>query len=57
MANIYPKLIIDALRNVRYPGTGKDIVEMGFVSDDIHIDGMRVSFSLLCEKPTRLSNR
>lgn len=50
MANIYPKLIIDALRNVRYPGTGKDIVEMGFVSDDIHIDGMKVSFSLLFEK-------
>lgn len=51
MANIYPKLILDALRNVRYPGTGKDIVEMGFVSDDIHIDGMKVSFSLLFEKP------
>lgn len=48
---IYPKLIIDALRNVRYPGTGKDIVEMGFVSDDIHIEGMKVSFSLLFDKP------
>ncbi len=51
MASIYPKLILDALRNVRYPGTGKDIVEMGFVSDDIHIDGMKVSFSLLFDKP------
>ncbi|GAB6008619.1 Mrp/NBP35 family ATP-binding protein [Dysgonomonas reticulitermitis] len=51
MANIYPKLILDALRNVRYPGTGKDIVEMGFVSDDIHINGMKVSFSLLFDKP------
>jgi len=51
MANIYPKLIIDALRNVRYPGTGKDIVEMGFVSDDIHIDGMKVSFSMMFDKP------
>ena len=51
MASIYPKLIIDALRNVRYPGTGKDIVEMGFVSDDIHIDGMKVNFSLSFEKP------
>ncbi|MDH6308148.1 ATP-binding protein involved in chromosome partitioning [Dysgonomonas sp. PFB1-18] len=50
MANIYPKLILDALRNVRYPGTGKDIVEMGMVSDDIHIEGMRVSLSLLFEK-------
>lgn len=49
--NIYPKLILDALKNVRYPGTGKDIVEMGFVSDDIHIDGKKVSFSLVFEKP------
>lgn len=50
MTNIYPKLILDALRNVRYPGTGKDIIEMGFVSDDIHIDGMKVSFSMLFDK-------
>lgn len=48
--SIYPKLIIDALKTVRYPGTGKDIVEMGFVSDDIHIDGKKVSFSLVFEK-------
>jgi ATP-binding protein involved in chromosome partitioning len=48
---IYPKLILDALRNVRYPGTGKDIVEMGFVSGDIHINGMKVSLSLLFDKP------
>lgn len=48
---IYPKLIIDALRNVRYPGTGKDVVEMGFVSDDIHIDGMKVTLSLMFDKP------
>lgn len=47
---IYPQLIIDALRNVRYPGTGKDIVEMGFVSDDIRIEGNKVSFSLLFDK-------
>lgn len=49
--NIYPKLILDALRNVRYPGTGKDIVEMGIVSDDIHIAGNKVSLTLLFEKP------
>ncbi len=48
---IYPKLIIDALRRVRYPGTGKDIVEMGMVEDNIRIDGRSVSFSLLFEKP------
>lgn len=51
MTTIYPNLIRDALRNVRYPGTGKDIVEMGMVSDDIHIAGNKVSFSLLFEKP------
>lgn len=48
--NIYPKLIIDALKTVRYPGTGKDIIEMGFVSDDIHIDGKKVSFSIAFDK-------
>lgn len=51
MTNIYPKLILDALRNVRYPGTGKDVVEMGFVTDDIHIDGMKVSFTMVFDKP------
>ena len=49
---IYPNLILDALRTVRYPGTGKDIVEMGMVNDDIRIDGNHVSFSLTFEKPT-----
>jgi ATP-binding protein involved in chromosome partitioning len=49
--SLYPKLIIDALRNVRYPGTGKDIVEMGIVTDDIRIDGMNVSFSMTFDRP------
>ena len=49
---LYPKLITDALMNVRYPGTGKNIVEAGMVEDNIRIDGMKVSFSLLFEKPT-----
>ncbi|MBQ0068633.1 MAG: P-loop NTPase [Bacteroidales bacterium] len=49
---LYPNLIIDALRTVRYPGTGKDLVEMGMVNDDMRIDGMKVSFSLIFEKPT-----
>ncbi len=48
---LYPKLIIEALEKVRYPGTGKSIVEMGMVEDDIHINGNRVSFSILFEKP------
>lgn len=51
MTKISPEQIIAALKNVRYPGTGKDVVEMGFVSDDIHIEGNKVSFSMLFEKP------
>ena len=47
---IYPQLILDALKNVRYPGTGQDIVSAGMVADDIRIDGMKVSFSLITEK-------
>ena len=49
---LYPKLILDALATVRYPGTGKNIVEAGMVDDDMRIDGMKVSFSLIFEKPT-----
>ena len=49
---LYPNLILDALRNVRYPGTGVDIVSGGMVEDDIRIDGMKVSFSLIFDKPT-----
>lgn len=37
---------------MRYPGTGKDIVTMNMVADDIRIDGNRVSFSLVFEKKT-----
>lgn len=47
---IYPQLIVDALKNVRYPGTGQDIVSAGMVADDIRIDGMKVSFSLVTER-------
>ncbi|MCC8188492.1 MAG: Mrp/NBP35 family ATP-binding protein [Bacteroides sp.] len=49
---IYPKLIIDALSHVRYPGSGKTIVEAGMVDDDIRIEGNKVSFSLIFDKPT-----
>ena len=48
---IYPKLIMEALEKVRYPGTGKDLVSMGMVEDNIRIEGNKVSFSLLFEKP------
>ena len=40
---IYPKLIMDALAKVRYPGTGKDLVEMGMVEDNIRIEGKKKS--------------
>ena len=52
MQTLYPNLILDALRNVRYPGTGKDIVESGMVEDDMRIDGNKVTFSLIFDKPT-----
>lgn len=50
--NLYPKLIMDALVTVRYPGTGKNIVEAGMVEDDLRISGLHVSFSLIFDKPT-----
>ncbi|MBP5770540.1 MAG: Mrp/NBP35 family ATP-binding protein [Bacteroidaceae bacterium] len=52
MKQLYPKLILDALQTVRYPGTGKNIVEMGMVEDDLRISGLHVTFSLLFDKPT-----
>lgn len=52
MQRLYPNLILDALKNVRYPGNGKNIVELGMIEDDIRIDGMKVSFSIIFEKPT-----
>lgn len=50
--DLYPKLILDALSTVRYPGSGKNIVEAGMVEDDIRIDGNSVHFSLVFDKPT-----
>ena len=49
---LYPKLILDALATVRYPGTGKNLVEAEMVADNMRIEGMKVSFSLTFEKPT-----
>lgn len=49
---MYPKLILDALATVRYPGNGKNLVEAEMVADNIRIDGTKVSFSLIFEKPT-----
>lgn len=49
---IYPALVTEALRTVRYPGNGKDLVSAEMVEDDIRIDGRKVSFSLIFDKPT-----
>ena len=52
MERLYPQLILDALQSVRYPGTGKNIVESEMVADDIRIDGNTVSFSIIFPKAT-----
>ena len=52
MQTLYPNLILDALKNVRYPGSGKNIVELEMVEDDIRIDGNQVSFSIIFDKST-----
>lgn len=46
---IYPKLITEALENVRYPGNGKSLTENGMV-EGIAIDGNKVSLRLIFEK-------
>ena len=49
---LYPQLITDALATVTYPGTKKNIVESGMVADNLHIDGMKVEFSLIFPRDT-----
>lgn len=49
---LYPKLILEALQTVRYPATGKNLVEAEMVNEDIRIDGMNVSFTITFEKQT-----
>lgn len=46
---LYPALITDTLKNVRYPGNGKSLVENNMV-EDIRIDGNKVSLSLVFDK-------
>ncbi len=36
---LYPNLILDALKSVRYPGNGKSLAENNMIEDDIRIDG------------------
>lgn len=50
---LYPRLILDTLANVRYPGNGRNIVELGMITgDDIRIDGRHVDLNIHFEKPT-----
>ncbi len=49
---LYPKLITDALATVTYAGTKKNLVESGMVADNLYIDGMKVSFSLIFPRDT-----
>lgn len=50
MQTLQPKQIAQALQNVRYPGTGKSVIDMDMVHD-VQIDGLKVSFTLLFDKP------
>ena len=52
METLYPRLITDALATVRYPGKQQSIVDLEMVADDIRIDGNKVSFTIVFDKPT-----
>ncbi len=43
---------MDALATVVYPGTKKNLVESEMVADNLRIDGMKVSFSLIFPRDT-----
>lgn len=47
---LYPKLITEALGTVTYAGTKQDIITSGMLADDMRIDGLTVSFSLVFPK-------
>lgn len=51
MATYYPKLVLDALTHVIYPGAKKNVVELGMVEDNIRIEGNKISFSLIFNRP------
>ncbi|MCQ2077372.1 MAG: Mrp/NBP35 family ATP-binding protein [Bacteroidaceae bacterium] len=48
--SLYPNLIKEALMTVRYPGNGKNLIDNEMLYDDMRIDGMKVSFSLVFPK-------
>ena len=47
---MYPNQILEALSNISYPGSGKNIVEAQMIEDDIRIDGKKVTFSIIFPK-------
>ena len=49
---LYPNLIKEALEKVTYAGTKKNLIESDMLADDIRIDGNKVSFTLVFDKPT-----
>lgn len=49
---LYPEMIKKALATVIYPGTKKNIVESEMLADNMRIDGMKVSFSLIFPRET-----
>lgn len=48
---MYPAQIIAALKTVIHPEKGQNIYDLGMVEDDIRINGNRVSFSLIFDRP------
>ena len=49
---LYPKLILDALATVTYPGTKKNLVESGMGADTPSINGMKVKVVLQFPRDT-----
>lgn len=49
---LYPKLITDALNKVIYPGTKKGLIDSDMLADDVRINGMKVSFTLIFPRDT-----
>ena len=50
MIQLYPKLILEALSKVKYPGDGLDIVTKGMVEDNVRINGNSVKVTLTFHK-------
>lgn len=49
---LYPQLIIDALRNVTYPGTKKNVIDSGMLADQPKVSGNDVDITLVFPRDT-----